>query len=317
MQREAFGKLLIILRKKNGLSQKELAERLSVSTSAVSKWENGKNLPDMMMLSRIADILQVSCDELHNPEKTLEKLDNPEFQKRNVEEGDKENTDNTGENKESEPEPQKKNYGRIVRMSFLIGILAIATGMFLIYMAGHRKPAFQQIGTRYIDDLLWGRVYEIAYVVDGEMTNDSINVHLDEVRATLNQEVIDTNIVKTTYYDNKEDATAWKETDVLSISFPVNAQKTAQRVGEGYTSEGIYYEVYVAEDLAENDIVLCGASVSVTREVIYSGVVKPQTEISWREKINGSYYSGVLTISKYSYTTSQTVATYTGVLYKE
>ena len=42
MQKEAFGKLLVILRKKNGLSQKELAERLSVSTSAVSKWENGK-----------------------------------------------------------------------------------------------------------------------------------------------------------------------------------------------------------------------------------------------------------------------------------
>lgn len=67
---------------------------------------------------------------------------------------------------------------------------------------------------------------------------------------------------------------------VLSISFPVNAQETTQWVGEGYTSEGIYYEVYVAEDLAENDIVLCGASVSVTREVIYSGVVKPQKEIS-------------------------------------
>ena len=91
--------------------------------------------------------------------------------------------------------------------------------MFLIYMSGHRKPAFQVIGTRYIDDMLWGRVFEIAYVVDGEMTNDSINVHLDEVRATLNQEVIDTNIVKTTYYDNKEDATAWKETDVGGYVF--------------------------------------------------------------------------------------------------
>ena len=75
------------------------------------------------------------------------------------------------------------------------------------------------IRDRYIDDPLWGRVYEIAYVVDGEMTNDSINVHLDEVRATLNQEVIDTNIVKTTYYDNKEDATAWKETDVGGYVF--------------------------------------------------------------------------------------------------
>ena len=210
---------IALARKQAGLSQEQLGEKLGVSRQAVSKWENGKNLPDMMILSNIADILQVSCDELHNPEKTLEKLDNPEFQKRNVEEGDKENTDNTGENEESEPEPQKKNYGRIVRMSFLIGILAIAAGMFLIYMAGHRKPAFQQIGTRYIDDPLWGRVYEIAYVVDGEMTNDSINVHLDEVRATLNQEVIDTNIVKTTYYDNKEDATAWKETDVGGYVF--------------------------------------------------------------------------------------------------
>lgn len=219
MQKEAFGILLTTLRKEKGLSQKEMAEKLSVSTSAVSKWEHGKNLPDMTMLSSIADILQVSCDELHNPEKTLEKLDNPEFQKKNVEERDKENTDNTGENEESEPEPQKKNYGRIVRMSFLIGILAIVAGMFLIYMVGHRKPVFQQIGTRYIDDPLWGRVYEIAYVVNGEMTNDSINVHLDEVRNTLDQEVIGTNIVKTAYYDSKKDATAWKETDVGGYVF--------------------------------------------------------------------------------------------------
>ncbi|MFR2148353.1 MAG: hypothetical protein ACLS5C_08230 [Waltera sp.] len=68
--------------------------------------------------------------------------------------GDKENTDNTGKIRNQNLNP-KENYGRIVRMSFLIGILAIATGMFLIYMAGHRKPAFQQIGTRYIDDPLW------------------------------------------------------------------------------------------------------------------------------------------------------------------
>ena len=54
MQKEAFGKLLVILRKKNGLSQKELAERLSVSTSAVSKWENDGSLPEMTMLPDIA-----------------------------------------------------------------------------------------------------------------------------------------------------------------------------------------------------------------------------------------------------------------------
>lgn len=104
---------------------------------------------------------------------------------------------------------------------------------------------------------------------------------------------------------------------VLSISFPTNAQETAQKVGEGHTPEGIYYEVYVAEEVKENDIALCGASISVSREVRYSGIVTPQTEISWREKINGSYYSGVLNIISFSHYQGQTLAIYNGVLYKE
>ena len=54
---------------------------------------------------------------------------------------------------------------------------------------------------------------------------------------------------------------------VLSISFPVNAQKTAQRVGEGYTSEGIYYEVYAVEDLEGNDIALYGSGGGATARV--------------------------------------------------
>ena len=66
MQKEQFGILLTTLRKKNRISQKEMAEQLSVSTSAVSKWEHGKNLPDMTMLGSIAETLQVSCDELLN-----------------------------------------------------------------------------------------------------------------------------------------------------------------------------------------------------------------------------------------------------------
>ena len=81
MQKEQFGILLTSLRKKNGISQKEMV-------SAVSKWEHGKNLPDMTMPGSIAEILQASCDELLNPEKTLERLANPEPQKGETEETD-------------------------------------------------------------------------------------------------------------------------------------------------------------------------------------------------------------------------------------
>ena len=198
MQKEQFGILLTTLRKKNGISQKEMAERLSVSTSAVSKWEHGKNLPDMTMLGSIAETLQVSCDELLNPEKTLERLANPEPQK------------------EALP---KKKHTRVVKIAVLVGILVIAAGLLLGYMVKHREPTFQQIGTRYIDDPDWGYTYEISYVVKGEVTGRSINEYLEEVRNEMDREELGTNVVKTSYYRNKEDALAWKETDMRGYTF--------------------------------------------------------------------------------------------------
>lgn len=198
MQKEQFGILLTTLRKKNGISQKEMAERLSVSTSAVSKWEHGKNLPDMTMLGSIAKTLQVSCDELLNPEKTLERLANPEQQK------------------EALP---KKKHTRVVKIAVLVGILVIAAGLLLGYMVKHREPTFQQIGTRYIDDPDWGYTYEISYVVKGEVTGRSSNEYLDEVRNEMDWEELGTNVVKTSYYRNREDALAWKETDMRGYTF--------------------------------------------------------------------------------------------------
>ena len=198
MQKEQFGILLTTLRKKNGISQKEMAERLSVSTSAVSKWEHGKNLPDMTMLGSIAETLQVSCDELLNPEKALERLANPEPQKEAL---------------------SKKKHRRIVKIVVLVGILVIAAGLLLGYMVKHREPTFQQIGTRYIDDPDWGYTYEISYVVKGEVTGRSINEYLDEVRNEMDWEELGTNVVKTSYYRNKEDALAWKETDMRGYTF--------------------------------------------------------------------------------------------------
>ena len=198
MQKEQFGILLTTLRKKNGISQKEMAERLSVSTSAVSKWEHGKNLPDMTMLGSIAETLQVSCDELLNPEKTLERLANSEPQK------------------EALP---KKKHTRVVKIAVLVGILVIAAGFLLEYMIKHREPVYQQIGTRYIDDPDWGYTYEISYVVKGEVTGRSINEYLEEVRNEMDREELGTNVVKTSYYRNKEDALAWKETDMRGYTF--------------------------------------------------------------------------------------------------
>ena len=59
-----FGKIIFELRKKRNLTQEELAAELGVTAAAVSKWEKGYSLPDILMLCSLADFFQVTADEL-------------------------------------------------------------------------------------------------------------------------------------------------------------------------------------------------------------------------------------------------------------
>jgi len=67
---------LKILRTQKGMSQEELAERLTVVRQTVSKWEKGLSVPDSEMLIKIAEVFEVSVGELlgetiqPEPEKT-------------------------------------------------------------------------------------------------------------------------------------------------------------------------------------------------------------------------------------------------------
>lgn len=59
-----FSSQLTKLRESNNLSQSQLAEQLNVFRQAVSKWENGTALPDIVRLVEIAQLLNVSLDKL-------------------------------------------------------------------------------------------------------------------------------------------------------------------------------------------------------------------------------------------------------------
>ena len=73
MDQEKFGKLIKEIRKKNGLTQNDLANKYHVTYQAVSKWENGKNLPDMTLIKQIASDYNVSLDDMLGVKKSKKK----------------------------------------------------------------------------------------------------------------------------------------------------------------------------------------------------------------------------------------------------
>lgn len=64
IDRKQIGFRISVLRKKAGLSQAELADKLSISAQAVSKWENGKNLPDIDLFCELAWLFNTTVDQL-------------------------------------------------------------------------------------------------------------------------------------------------------------------------------------------------------------------------------------------------------------
>lgn len=64
MERKSIGQFIAALRKVNGMTQKQLAEKLNVSDKAVSRWERDECAPDLSLIPVIAEVFGVSCDEL-------------------------------------------------------------------------------------------------------------------------------------------------------------------------------------------------------------------------------------------------------------
>lgn len=74
-----FGDKLVGLRKKNGLSQEELAEKLGVSRQSVSKWESNNAYPETDKIVQICNLFDCSMDDLINDQITdLKQIDRKE-----------------------------------------------------------------------------------------------------------------------------------------------------------------------------------------------------------------------------------------------
>lgn len=69
LNQEKIGKFIAERRKNQGMTQKQLAEKMNVSDKAVSKWETGRSMPDNSILFDLCSILDINVNELLSGEK--------------------------------------------------------------------------------------------------------------------------------------------------------------------------------------------------------------------------------------------------------
>ena len=72
MNQTAIGSYIARKRKEQNLTQEQLAQQLGVSNKTISKWENGKCMPDYSIIQRLCDALHVTLPELMDGEDAAE-----------------------------------------------------------------------------------------------------------------------------------------------------------------------------------------------------------------------------------------------------
>jgi len=203
MQLQKIGTLIKEERMKKGMSQVELAKCLQVSVAAVSKWETGKNIPDIFNVEKIAQILDIPAHELlgidssgdtaDGEEKTEDTADTEEKTEDTAEAEEKSEDTADGEEKSEDTAeaegipasksalvPHKPASSRISSKIMWFGILCAALAGFVVggILFWKTKISVQPktaIVMNYHEDTVYGPACHIVLVYEGELTDDFLN----------------------------------------------------------------------------------------------------------------------------------------------
>ena len=125
MDQIKIGAFLKLLRKEKNLTQEQLAEQLGVSNRTVSRWENGNNMPDISLLSEIAEFYDVSIPELIYGERKSENM--------------REEAKEVAETMSDYAKAEKETLVKSIRNMSLIGLIAL-----IIYMVLGRTSVYDR-----------------------------------------------------------------------------------------------------------------------------------------------------------------------------
>lgn len=141
MDQERIGKFILELRKEKKMTQQELADKIGVTDRAISKWENGRGMPDLSLMKPLCDELGISINELISGEKINKKEYQDRFE---------ENIFNTINYSQKQIKKTRNKYVIIIGVIFLfLIVLATLFGIDINRMKNNEPVVFSTWGFDY------------------------------------------------------------------------------------------------------------------------------------------------------------------------
>ena len=208
-----IGKFIAEQRKLKKLTQEQMAEKLDLNSSTISRWENGINMPDASLYKKICEILEISIEELINGEKTQKENIKQSYEKALI------TTVNTNKK-------QERKINKLLKILAIVILISILSIIVIIICYDKKYPKIDIYNMNVIesdknelnDKLTFNQKnYKIYfYGIDSLQISDINNnyydlkvalqykqVTIDKVKKYLNDQYENKNISKTTYSNNE------------------------------------------------------------------------------------------------------------------
>ena len=161
MDQIKVGAFLKDLRKEKGITQEQLAEKLGVSGRTISRWETGKNMPDISLLVEIAEFFDVSIPEIIKGERKSEYMKNE--------------TKEVAETMSDYAKAEKEQLIKSFRNMSIIGLIALLVYMVLRETGVYDRNIFLQYTYGISESLIYVTVLMFPLYTTGLLSK--IRIH--------------------------------------------------------------------------------------------------------------------------------------------
>lgn len=163
MDSKKIGGFIAQRRKALGMTQLELANKLSITDRAVSKWENGRGMPDISLIKPLCDELKITVNDLLSGEKLRENQ---------IEAKSEENIINTLQFSKK----KQKNYKKIIIAAIIITLLPIITLFSFFCIDIHRMKNNESVFFS-----TWGHSYVPPIDLNSEKIEFAVEKHIADI----------------------------------------------------------------------------------------------------------------------------------------
>lgn len=175
MDQEKIGNFILKLRKEKNMTQQELADKIGVTDRAISKWENGRGMPDLSLMKPLCMELEITINELISGER----IDKKEYQNKL-----EENIMNTIDYSNKKIKSVNKVFRLIIGIIIMLIVLLILMFFIDVRRISQNKPVIFST---------WG--YDYAPAID---------LHEDEINIAIKKYLVEKGDSESKYHDSEK-----------------------------------------------------------------------------------------------------------------